>query len=359
MRLNVLKNKFPITWRDTVISAMVLIAATALCFLMRPVSDNDTYALLIFILAVTIISLTTEGYLYGICGSVLAVISVNYIFTYPYMAFNFTITGYPFTFIIMLTVSLIISTLTTGIRKQERIRTEIEKEAIRANLLRAISHDLRTPLTSIVGSTSAILDNYDSLTTETKRELLREVQEDAQWLIRMVENILSITRIGADPSQANLTKKQEAVEEILSEILERFKKQFPDTAVSVKVPESLLIVPMDAMLIEQVFINIMENAIIHGATTTQISITVYRRGMEAVFEIRNNGKGIAPDVLPWISRGISLEPRELQKGERKLNMGMGLSVCTSIIKAHGGTLTVNNLTDSGGAEFCFTLPMSE
>jgi two-component system sensor histidine kinase KdpD len=338
---------------------MVLIAATALCFLMRPVSDNDTYALLIFILAVTIISLTTEGFLYGICGSLVAVIFVNYIFTYPYMAFNFTITGYPLNFMVMLVVSLIISTLTTGIRKQERIRTEIEKEAIRANLLRAISHDLRTPLTSIVGATGTVLDNYDSLTEETKRELLREAQEDAQWLIRMVENILSITRIGADPSQAKLTKKQEAVEEILSEILEKFKKQFPDTAVSVKVPESLLLVPMDAMLIEQVIINIMENAVIHGATTTQISITAYRRDTEAVFEIRNNGKGVSPDVLPWISKGDSLSLREPQKAERKRNMGIGLSVCTSIIKAHGGTLTVNNLTDPSGVEFCFTLPMSE
>ena len=359
MRLNILASKFPLTCRNTVISLLVLSAATVICVLMRPASDNDTYALLIFILAVTIISLKTEGYFYGICGSILAVICVNYIFTYPYMAFNFTITGYPLTFMIMLAVSLIISTLTTGIKKQERIRAEIEKEAIRANLLRAISHDLRTPLTSIVGATSTILENYDALTTETKRELLGEVREDAQWLIRMVENILSITRIGGDPSQANLNKKPEAAEEILSEILEKFKKQYPGTSVSVKVPEQLLIVPMDAMLIEQVIINIMENAVIHGVTTTKISITVYRRGTEAVFEIRNNGIGISPDVLPWINQGNSPGPGEPQKAEHKRNMGIGLSVCTSIVKAHGGTLTVNNLTDSGGAEFCFTLPMAE
>lgn len=359
MRLNMLKSKFQLTWRNTVITVLLLSAATVICILMRPASDNDMYALLIFILAVTIISLMTEGYFYGICGSVLAVIGVNYIFTYPYMAFNFTITGYPLTFMIMLAVSLIISTLTTSIKKQERVRMEIEKEAIRANLLRAISHDLRTPLTSIVGATGAILDNYDSLTQETKKELLGEVREDAQWLIRMVENILSITRIGTDPSQANLIKKPEAVEEILSEILEKFKKLYPGTAVSIKVPETLLIVPMDAMLIEQVIINIMENAVIHGVTTTKISITVYSRDTEAVFEIRNNGIGIPSDVLPWLSQGSSPGLREPQKAEHKRNMGIGLSVCTSIVKAHGGALTVNNLTDSGGAEFCFTLPMAE
>lgn len=359
MERRILKSKFQFNLRDTVITVAVFSAAIAICTLLRPVSDNDMYALLVFILAVTIISLKTEGYFYGICGSVLAVICVNFIFTYPYMAFNFTITGYPLTFVIMLSVSFIISTLTSSLKKQERMRIEIEREAIRANLLRAISHDLRTPLTSIVGATGAILDNYDSLTPETKRELLIEVREDAQWLIRMVENILSITRISADPSQTNLVKKPEAVEEILGEILEKFKKQFPDTAVSVKVPETLLVVPMDAMLIEQVIINIMENAVVHGVTTTKIWISAYEREKEAVFEIRNNGKSIPQEMLPNLLKGNSLGSREPQKQEHKRNMGIGLSVCTSIIKAHGGTLTAKNLSDTDGVEFRFTLPMDE
>ncbi len=359
MKLNMLKGKFPPSWQNTIISILVLTVASIICALLRPVSDNSIYAPLIFILAVTVISLKTGGYFYGICGSVLAVICVNYIFTYPYMSLDFTITGYPLTFLTMLAVSLIISTLTTRIKKQERMHIEIEKEKVRANLLRAISHDLRTPLTSIIGATCAILDNYDSLTSETKRDLLGKVREDAQWLVRMVENILSITRIGSDPSQSNLIKKPEAVEEILSEILEKFKRQYPGTAVSVKVPEKLLIVPMDAMLIEQVIINIMENAVIHGVTTTKISVLVYCHGMEAVFEIRDNGKGIPPDVLPWLFHGNSQGLREPQKAEHKRSMGIGLSVCTSIVKAHGGTLTVKSMPDSGGAEFCFTLPTDE
>ena len=359
MQLNKLKNKFPMSGRNTLNFILIFCAATFICILLKPVSDNDMYAILVFILAVMIISLRTEGYFYGIAGSVLAVICVNYIFTYPYMAFNFTITGYPLTFFTMLTVSLIISTMATSIKKQERMRIEIEKEAIRANLLRAISHDLRTPLTSIVGATGAILENYDSLAPETKRELLSEVREDAQWLIRMVENILSITRIGSNPSQANLVKRPEAVEEILGEILGKFKKQFPGMAVSVKVPEELLMVPMDAMLIEQVIMNIMENAVIHGVTTTKISVSVYRQGMEVVFEICDNGQGIAPDMLPRLFHGESSSLYEPQKAELKRSMGIGLSVCNSIIKAHGGNLTAKNNTDSGGATFCFTLPITE
>jgi two-component system sensor histidine kinase KdpD len=359
MQFNKLKNIFPISGRNTFSSILIFCAAIFICNLLRPVGDNDTYSIMVFTLAVMIISLRTEGYFYGIAGSVLAVICVNYIFTYPYMSFNFTITGYPLTFFTMLTVSLIISTMATSIKKQERMRVEIEKEAIRANLLRAISHDLRTPLTSIVGATSAILENYDSLTPETKRELLGEVREDAQWLIRMVENILSITRIGSNPSQANLVKRPEAVEEILGEILGKFKKQFPETAVSVKVPEELLMVPMDAMLIEQVIMNIMENAVIHGVTTTKILVSVCRQDMEAVFKICDNGQGIAPDMLPRLFHGESSSLYEPQKAELKRSMGIGLSVCNSIIKAHGGKLTAKNNTDSSGATFCFTLPITE
>jgi two-component system sensor histidine kinase KdpD len=356
--LNRLKNQLPISWRDTLIFAVIFTAAIAVCILLNPNSSGDYHAPLIFVLAVMIVSLNTEGYFYGILAAVLAVIGVNYLFTYPYMALNFSITGYPLTFVTMLTVSLIISTLTTRLKEQERMRVEIEKEAVRANLLRAISHDLRTPLTSIVGSTSAILDSYDSLSPETKRELLGGVREDAQWLIRMVENILSITRIGTEPSQTQLIKKPEAVEEILGEVLDKFKKRYSGIAVSVKVPAELLMVWMDAMLIEQVILNIMENAVIHGVTTTEISVSVYRRDLEAIFEIRDNGKGISPDVYPKLFNE-SIPSTLRQETDNKRSMGIGLYVCTSIIKAHGGTLKAENVIDSGGTKFYFTLPMDE
>lgn len=358
MNLNKLKNAFPLSWKNTLLSGLVLVTAILLSAMLRPVSENDTYILMIFILAITIISFITDGYFYGIICSMLAVIFVNYFFTYPYMAFNFSLQGYPLTFAVMLTVSLIICTLTTRLKQQERLRIEGEKEVIRANLLRAISHDLRTPLTSIAGATSAILDNYDVLPPETKRSLLNEVREDAQWLIHMVENILSITRIGADPSKANLIKHPEAVEEILSEVLVKFKKQYPGTAVSIKIPKELLLVPMDAMLIEQVLLNIMENAVIHGGTTSEIMISVYRRDHEAVFEIQDNGKGISPDVFSRLFKEyIPDTVRPHNDGKR--NMGIGLSVCTSIIKAHGGTLNATNMSDPGGTKFCFTLPMDD
>lgn len=148
---------------DLLLTAAILAMATVLCTLLRRIDDGSGYVNLIFVLAVATISRWTEGYFWGIFSAVSGVLLVNYVFTYPYWEFNFTITGYPFTFLAMLTVSMMISAMNTQIKKQERLRIETEKEAVRANLLRAMSHDIRTPLTSIVGNTAAILENEDSV----------------------------------------------------------------------------------------------------------------------------------------------------------------------------------------------------
>ena len=131
----------------TIVSALLLIA-----------DPTGGFVSMIFVLMVVLVARLTDGYVYGVTASFIGVICVNFVFTYPYLAFNFTMTGYPVTFLTMLSVSLIVSTLTSQIKQQEQLRMETERETMRANLLRAVSHDLRTPLTSIAGSTSAILE---------------------------------------------------------------------------------------------------------------------------------------------------------------------------------------------------------
>jgi len=345
---------FPFSWRDLLISAGLLSASLAVGILMRLAGSSDGFASPIFMLAILLISRLTSGYLFGLLSAALGVVCINYVFTYPYFAFNFTISGYPLTFLSLLTVSAITCALTTRIKQQDRLRTESEKEKMRADLLRSVSHDIRTPLTSIVGATSAILDNPTLSDTEV-HGLLEDVRGEAQWLIRVVENLLSITRMGDE--QAHISKEPEAAEEVLSETVRKFRKRFPQIHVKVESPRELLLVPMDAILIEQVLSNLLENAVIHGKGTTCVWLQVRAEEKYACFSVRDNGVGISADKLPTLFNG-TLHHAHNERGDGKRNMGLGLTVSLAIVRAHGGTMQAHNLRE-GGAELSFRLPLVE
>ena len=158
--------------------------------------DNNPFATPVFILAVALIARLTNGYGYGIAASLVATFCVNYMFTYPFWEFDLTLTGYPLTFAMMLVVSCIISALTTQIKRQEQLRFEADREKTRANLLRAIAHDIRTPLASMLGASSALIEQ--ELSAEDRKVLLEGINRDAQWLVRVTENLLSVTRFTGD-----------------------------------------------------------------------------------------------------------------------------------------------------------------
>ncbi len=342
---------FSFSLRDLLVTVGILLCAAGVCILLRMVDTSDGFASPIFVLAVLLISRFTTGYLFGLIASVLGVICVNFVFTYPYWAFNLTISGYPLTFLSFLAVSMITSTLTTQIKRQEQLRLENEKEKMRANLLRSVSHDIRTPLTSIVGSTSTVLEN-PGLSRAEQETLLEDVRSEAQWLIRVVENLLSITRMG--DGQTRIAKDVEAAEEILGEAVRKFRKRYPDIAVLVEPPRELLLAPMDPILIEQVLANLMENAAVHGEGAAHIRLSVREERGFARFTVTDDGCGIPPAVLPTLFDG-TLKHSESPKGDGKRNMGLGLSVCMAIVRAHGGDMEARNLET--GAEFAFRLPL--
>ena len=336
---------------DALFTLLMLSLAAALCFLLRQFDEGDVYVGLLFVLAVACVSRWTEGYFWGIFSSFFGLFCVNYVFTYPYWQLDFTMTGYPLTFVTLLAVAIMISAMTTQIKKQERLRLESEREAMQADLLRAMSHDIRTPLTGIVGNTAALLEDRETLTEDQKRGLLRDVNEDAQWLIRMVENILSITRIHGEQE---LTTECEAAEEIVGEAARKFCKRFPQTEVSVEVPDEVLMVSMDATLIQQVILNLMENAVIHGGAS-QVRLRVERHGTDACFSVSDNGCGIAAEVLPRLFE--TKLAGGLRGPDGRKNMGIGLSVCRTIVRAHGGSMEAEN--GAHGATLRFLLPMQE
>ena len=341
--------------RDMSITLALMGAAALFCALLNIGGDSDSAVPLVFVLAVLLTARFTDGYFYGLFATIISVFGVNFAFTYPYFEFNFTITGYPLTFLTMFAVSLVVGMLTEQVKRQGRIEAEVEREKMKANLLRSVSHDLRTPLTAIIGSSNVVLEQYNELSDAEKKELVEHVREDAQWLVRLVENILSITRI--NDGAVRLKKSPEVAEEIIAEAVDKFRKN-RKMPVRVKLPDEMMMIPMDATLIEQVLVNLMENVVIHAEGATQISVSIFREetGM-ACFCVEDDGSGIDKDILPKLFEELFPHAKESNADGRR-SMGIGLSACMSIVKAHGGNMYARNKRE-GGACVCFVLPMEE
>ncbi|MDO5416228.1 MAG: DUF4118 domain-containing protein [Lachnospiraceae bacterium] len=344
--------------QNGILTVAVLSTATVLALPFFFLGNNTASVAIIYILAVVFIARYTEGYIPGIISSFIGVICVNYVFTYPYMKIDFTLDGYPVTFFGMIMISSIISTMTSHLKVQNRIINErekllmeAEKETMRANLLRAISHDLRTPLTGIIGTSSTYIENQETLSEKEKMALVQNIYDDSNWLLNMVENLLTITRIraNADP----IHKTSELLEEVVSEAVQRFRKRLPNAQVKVRIPDDFIMLPMDATLIEQVLINLLENAYYHGSSDQPIQLNISVEEDFACFEIMDFGPGIPPDKLPVIFDGSPSTPN--QSGDSRKGMGIGLTICKTIITAHGGEIQARN--HKSGAAFLFRLPL--
>ncbi len=335
-----------------------MVAVLAVSFLislfLQQILGTVTLVPVIFVLACFIISLITDGYIYGISAAILSVFAVNFAFTFPFYMINFIIPENLISAVVMIVISVLTCSLTTKIKRQEQVRIESEKERMRANLLRAVSHDLRTPLTTIYGSSSALLENYESFSESQRIKMLEGIKEDSQWLNRLVENLLSITKL--DGGHVRIIKNPTVLDELIDSVLIKFNKRYPNREVVVDIPDDIVIIPMDAILIEQVALNILENAVQHAEGMTTISLRVFTISGKAIFEISDNGCGINKERLKTIFTGYG--SAESRPTDGKNNAGIGLSVCATIIKAHGGDITAENLS-GGGMVFRFTLGLEE
>lgn len=495
--------------KDGIITFSLLILFTGLAAIFLLLSSSTTNITTVYILYVFLTARLTSGYIWGAVAALVGMLSINYIFTYPYFAFHFTLVGYPVTFIGMLIIAIITSTLTAHTKEQAKSKAlredylnklneinkqfiiadnfeqiveltlsyivsaaniscifytsdplsckdpisiyvhpedkvtfasgyeqaiahlayvsekpigmdhpkntdsncfylpivsrdriwgvlgfmasqnpefikenlgfftlmvpqmalafekqaladehhnlaiESEKEKMRSNLLRAVSHDLRTPLTSMIGSSAVYMEHNAGLSEDEKLELVSQIHEDANWLLNMVENLLSVTRIVKET--AKVIKSPELLEEVVSEAIVRVKKRYPDTAIHVTIPEEALMVPMDAILIEQVIINLVENALKHSHSKKPILVQSKKIGNSVSISIIDDGIGIPKDKLSVLFDGHTPDSNSISDGQK--GCGIGLSICKTIVTAHGGTITIQNLNP--GAAFTFTLPLEE
>ena len=340
---------------DGLFTVLTMIVTFILSVLLQQIFETQSLIPMVFVLGIFLIALRTQGYFWGVSASLASVLAVNYAFTFPYYAIDLISPDCVFSALVMLIVAIATSTLTTQIKVQEKIKAEIERERMRANLLRAVSHDLRTPLTSIYGSSTTVLENFEVLSPAQQKRLLREVRDDAQWLIRMVENLLSITRI--DGGKVNLNTQPAVLEELIDNLLVKFYKHCPDVKVQVDIPEDFLIIPMDAVLIQQVLLNLLHNAVDHAVGMTVLQLRVTVENGRAEFSVTDNGCGIQPERMKKLFTGYTERGEGPVDGSRH-NMGIGLSVCAAIIKAHGSEILAKN-NPEGGATFSFCLDLED
>lgn len=237
-----------------------------------------------------------------------------------------------------------------SIRAQVKSHEEATQEHYRGNLLRAISHDIRTPLSGIMGSVEMLMDMTDK--DDPRYDIALGVYQDADWLHALVENILNLTKL--HDGHLNISKQPEAVEEVIAASIMVMEKRCPNRNILVSIPDDLVMVPMDAKLISQVLINLLDNAAKHTPDDKEIRICVNLLEKDVEFSVSDRGNGIIESDLPNIFQMFYTTRRKSSDSQR--GIGLGLSICQSIVEAHGGQIYARNRA-CGGAEFIFTLPL--
>ena len=237
--------------------------------------------------------------------------------------------------------------------EKERAADLAKSEQLRADLLRSISHDLRTPLCSVSGNADTLLHNGSCLDEATKQQIYKDIYDDSEWLIGVVENLLYVTRLNDGRLKLELT--DQLVDEVVNEAVSHLKKKSVGHKVTVRC-DDLILARMDAQLIVQVIVNLIDNALKYTEQGSEICVSAEKQGRDAVIRVTDNGNGIADDMKPHIFEMFYTGKNTVADSRR--SFGIGLTLCKSIVELHGGTLT---LTDNvpHGCIFTFTLPLSE
>ena len=344
--------------KDAVRAAGILIAATMVGILFSGLKIPEANIIAVYILGVLIISIITSSWMYSFLASVISVLAFNFLFTVPRFTLRAYDPSYPVTFGIMFLVALITGSLASRMKEYAResaqAAMQIEKEQLRADLLRSISHDLRTPLTSISGNASNLLSNENEFSQETRMQIYRDIYDDSIWLIKLVENLLSVTRI--EDGRMDLRMSAELMDEVISEALRHTDRNRAGRKIEVSSDEEFILGKMDARLIVQVVINLVDNAVKYTPEGAEIKIHTAKKDGMVVVSVSDTGPGIRDEQKSKVFDMFYTGTNRAADGRRSLGLGLGL--CRSIIQAHGGEIWVSDNRPQG-AVFTFTLPAEE
>jgi len=238
--------------------------------------------------------------------------------------------------------------------EREKIKITMESERLKSTLLRSVSHDLRTPLTGIVGASELILDSYDNLDSKSIKKLVTDIKEESLWLINSVQNILDMTRISEGKLTVN--KDYEAVDDLINQALTHVPHITTSGRLHVLAPDDIILVMVDGRLMVQVLVNLLDNAFKHSGEDTQIFLKAYQDDENVIFEVADNGMGINLEISDTLFDGFVTHNKNIADGSR--GVGLGLAICKAIVTAHNGKITASN-KETGGAIFKISLPIEE
>jgi len=341
---------------------LVMMAIQAITVLVALLLDKMAFAeeamIILFVLDVLLTAVSTEGVAYSVVASVLSVLSFNFFIVEPRMSLQAWGPDYPETFAVMLAVALFASYLVAKMRANARLSLEAtvkaRNEQMRADLLRSVSHDLRTPLTSIMGNADLLLSSGKALGEEARTRLVQDIHDDATWLTDVVENLLAVTRF--DEESIKLNMRPEVVDEVVEEALRHVRRDASGHAITVTPSDELLLARMDAQVIVQVIVNLVNNALAHTPEGCVVNISTKRLENEVAVTVADDGPGVGEGNHERVFDAFYTSKEELTDGRR--GIGLGLALCKTIVEAHGGRIWADDI-EPHGAAFTFTLPLEE
>lgn len=344
------------------ITAVTVIVATVFAIILNYAEIGRENVLLVYTVGVLVTAYFTEGYRYGIYSSIMCVMAFNYLFTEPYRDFSIANKNDMVLLFFFLLTALIGTNLSVRFQKQvkiatklskerERIKYAMEKEQLRSNLLRSISHDLRTPLTGIAGASALMMNEKTSKDAEVVRSLAEDINEQVDWLSQIIENILNMTRI--ESGNLEINRQAEAVEDLLNNALTGMKGRGGKREIQVEIPEDIIMIEVDGRLIVQVLVNFLDNAIKNTHEDGRIRLKVVEEGNMVWFCCEDNGRGIKEEILPTMFDEFVTDKAVNQDSGR--GIGLGLAICKAIVQAHGGKIEAVN-KEEGGACVRFGIP---